>query len=366
MALLAWLTRTTPVRVVVSPVGYGTVRDTVANTRAGTVESCERAGLSPAIGGQIINLPVSEGDRVKVGQLLMELWNKDRQAQVTLAVSEVKATTARARQACVTAETAAREYQRLRKLRREGLASEEAIDRADGEARAQRAACNAAQAGTEVGEAKLAVARAALEQTRLTAPFAGVVAQINGEVGEFVTPSPVGIPTPPAVDLVNIACLYVLAPIDEVDAPGIRVGMQVDISLDAFSTRVFPGRVRRVAPYVLDIERQARTVDVEVAFDNAGDTANMLPGYSADIEVILATRERVLRVPTEAVLEGHRVLVLTAEGTLQEREIETGVSNWAWGEIISGLAEGDAVVTSVAREGVVDGARSVAEAGSGG
>ena len=65
MALLAWLTRTTPVRVVVSPVGYGTVRDTVANTRAGTVESCERAGLSPPIGGQKINLQVSEDYREK-------------------------------------------------------------------------------------------------------------------------------------------------------------------------------------------------------------------------------------------------------------------------------------------------------------
>ena len=86
----------------------------------------------------------------------------------------------------------------MRKLRKKGLASEEAIDKADGEALAQKAACSAAQATAEVSEARLDVAQALLDRTRLTAPFAGIVAEINGEVGEFVTPSPVGVPTPPA------------------------------------------------------------------------------------------------------------------------------------------------------------------------
>jgi HlyD family secretion protein len=355
-ALVLYNARPKPVKVTVETVNYGLVQDTVANTRAGTIKACRRAGISPSLGGQIASLPVQVGDTVKPGQVLMELWNEDRRAEVTLAKREARAGTALARQACVVAEVAEREAQRLRELREQRLASEEAMDRADGDARAQAAACNAAQAKTEVNQARVEVVEALLEQTRLTAPFAGIVAEINGEVGEFVTPSPIGVPTPPAVDLVDITCLYVSAPIDEVDAPAIRVGMDSRISLDAFSTRIFHGKVRRIAPYVLDLEKQARTVDVEVEFTDAADSTNMLPGYSADIEVILAEQMSALRIPTEAILEGNRVLVVEGGNTLAERAIETGLVNWQFSEVLDGLEAEEVVVLSVDRDGVEAGA----------
>jgi len=351
-----WFSRTQPIAVVVQGVEIGVVQDTVANTRAGTIEACRRAGISPRLGGQIAIMPVKEGDVVEQDQVLMEFWNDDLAAQAKLAESEVKATEAKAEQTCTLADVVKREAQRLKKLRAQDLASEEAIDKAEGTARAQKAACTAAQAAVDVSKASLDVALAALDQTRLKAPFPGVVAEVNGEVGEFVTPSPVGIPTPPAVDLMDISCLYVSAPIDEVDAPQIRVGMPANISLDAFSGQVFTGQVRRVAPYVLDLEKQARTVDVEVEFANPDECQCMLPGYSADIEVILDEHVNVMRIPTEAILEGNRVLVLGAEGVLEERTIEAGLSNWAWTEVVKGLSKNDQVVLSIEREGVEAGA----------
>lgn len=360
-ALVFYLGGSKPVKVITTEVERGLVQDTVANTRAGTIKACHRAGISPSIGGQIANLPVKVGDTVEPDQVLMELWNDDRLAEVTLATRETKAAKARARQACVLADVAKREAQRLRKLRKKGLASEEAIDKAEGESLAQEAACNAALASAEVSQARLDVAKALLDRTRLTAPFAGIVAEINGEVGEFVTPSPVGVPTPPAVDLVDINCLYVSAPIDEVDAPTIRVGMPAKISLDAFAKKLFDGTVKRVAPYVLDVEKQARTVDVEVDFTNAEDSQNMLPGYSADIEVILAEQKHTLRIPTEAILEGNKVLVLGNDGLLVERQIKSGLSNWEFTEVLTGLQEKEYVVVTVDRDGVEDGARAVSE-----
>lgn len=355
-ALVVWLSREKPVAVIVKAVDVGVVQETVTNTRAGTIEACRRAGISPSIGGQISSLPVKEGELVKKGQVLMELWNENFMAQYELAKSEVKAATAMAKQTCVRAEVAKRESERQDKLKKKNLSSEEAVDRADGEARAQKAACNAARATSEVSKAKLTVIQAELDRTRLIAPFSGVVAEVNGEVGEFVTPSPVGIPTPPAVDLMDISCLYVSAPIDEVDAPRIRVNMKVNISLDAFPGEVFSGTVKRIAPYVLEVEKQARTVDVEVDFICQQDCMNMLPGYSADIEVILDEKGNVSRIPTEAILEGNKVLVLTAGNLLEQREIKTGLSNWVWTQITEGLSEGDEVVVSIDREGVEDGA----------
>lgn len=359
VALFAWFGRVKPIEVIVKPIAFGKVQQTVANTRAGTIKACRRAGISPSIGGQIAGMPVKEGDLVKPGQLLMELWNHDRLAQLELATSEADAAAANARQACIRADVALREAHRLMQLKKSNLASDEAADKADGEARAQQAACNAARATKKVSEAKIRLVESELEQTRLTAPFAGIVAEVNGEIGEFVTPSPVGIPTPPAVDLVDVGCLYVSAPIDEVDAPQIRVGMPARISLDAMSQKIFAGKVRRIAPYVLEREKQARTLDVEVDFLCPEECEGMLPGYSADIEVIIREQDKSLRVPTEAVLEGNKVLLFTSDNTLQQREIKAGLSNWEWTEVTEGLSEGEEIVISVDREGVEDGVAAV-------
>ena len=353
--LVWWLVRADPVPVRLAVVERGLVESTVSNTRAGTVMACQRARIAPAIGGRIDTLPVDEGDRVEAGALLMELWNDDIEARLTLAEREHASAVAKGEQACVRAHVAREESDRQVALHKQGIASDERMRRLVAEAKAQRAACTASREAGRVAEAQIDVARATLEKTRLRAPFSGIVAEINGELGEFVTPSPIGIPTPPTIDLIDTTCLYVSAPIDEVDAASIRTGMVARISLDAFAQRTFAGHVQRIAPYVLDVEKQARTVDVEVEFDDVRETTELLVGYSADIEIVLATAASILRVPTEAILEGPRVLV-NEDGTLVERRIETGLSNWRFTEARTGVDAGEEVVLSVDREGVEAGA----------
>jgi HlyD family secretion protein len=359
VALLAaawYFTRPEPIAVALVTVERGPVASTVTNTRAGTVDACRRAGLAPGMGGQIASLPVADGDRVEKGQLLLELWNDDIKAELALAERDARAARSRAREACIVADVARRDAERLAALRAERLASEEAADQARGRAESTAAACAAAQDAVSVADARVDVVKAQLERTQLRAPFAGVIAEINGELGEFVTPSPVGIPTPPTVDLIDASCLYVSAPIDEVDAPRVRAGLPARISLDAFPVHSFPGHVRRVAPYVLDVERQARTVEIEAEFDDA-EKAGLLAGYSADVEVVLEEKADVLRLPTSVILPGNTVFVYDeATGTIAARRIETGISNWEFTEVLSGLSAGDRVVSSVDREGVVDGA----------
>ncbi len=354
---LGWLKRPKPVDVIIANVEQGDVQRTVTNTRAGTLKACRRAGLSPAIGGQIARLPVREGDKVKKGQVLLEIWNDDLVAQVALAKSEILSSQSRIKEACVIAKVAKREAGRLTKLQKKGLAADDRAEQAVGEAQAKQAACQAAKSLTEVSRSRLAVAEAALERTQLTAPFDGTVAEITGELGEFVTPSPVGVLTLPAVDIIDNSCLYVLAPIDEVDAPEIKPGMPARISLDAYTKKFFKGKVRRIAPYVLDREKQARTVDIEVNFILDETMLNMLPGYSADVEIILDSHSNVIRIPTEALLEGQKVFVYDAsDQTIYKREVSIGLSNWKYTEILKGLKKGEKVVTSIDRDGVIDGA----------
>jgi len=356
-----WFTRTKPVAVALVTVERGPVVATVANTRAGTVDACHRARLSPALGGQIAQLPVKKGERVAADTLLLELWNDDLKAQLELGERDARASRSQARQACVTADVAKRDAERLKMLRADRLASEEAADQAQGKAEASAAGCAAAQDATRVADSRIDVTRAQLRRTQLRAPFGGVIAEINGEIGEFVTPSPVGIPTPPTIDLIDPTCLYISAPIDEVDAPRVKEGLPARISLDAFPGRKFPGHVRRVAPYVLDREKQARTVEIEAEFENPEGTG-LLTGYSADVEVVLAEQADALRVPSSVILPDHKVYVFdAATGRLVARPVETGIANWEFTEIVRGLTAGERVVSSIDREGVRDGAAAVAE-----
>ena len=351
-----WAGRTQPIAVSAAAVERGTVEKTDANTRAGTVKACRRAKLSPSIGGQIARLPVDEGDHVKQGQLLLELWNKDLKAQLSLTEQEASSAAATARARCIEAEQARREARRQEQLHARKLVSEEQVDQAVSTADARDAACEAARATAAVSRARIGVTRATLEKTQLTAPFDGIVAEINGELNEYVTPSPVGVPTPPAIDLIDNRCFYMTAPIDEVDVAGVAIGQVARVTLDAFDERRFNGRVRRIADYVLDVEKQARTVDVEVEFVDPTDIEQLLAGYSADVEIILDVRENTLRIPTEAVIDGSRVFVFDpAAGIVTRREIRTGTANWDHTEVLEGLEQDEFVVTTVDREGLEDG-----------
>jgi len=357
---LVYSTRPKPVKVLVEAVEMGTIEETVANTRAGTVNACRRAKMSPAMGGQIATLTVKEGDAVKQGDVLLALWNDDLQAEVGLARSEAKAAKARAKSVCVQADISEKNAQRKVELRKTHAISEELVDQAVATAKSQRADCLASETSATVSDERIGVAEALLERTILKAPFDGIAVEVNGEVGEYVTPSPPGIPTLPAIDMVDRSCFYVVAPIDEVDAPKIKPEMKARITLDAFKDRRFAASVRRVADYVLDREKQARTVDIEVIFADPNDMLEMLPGYSADAEVILRTRDNVLRVPTETIIDKQQLYVFNADDqSLELRDVKTGLSNWDHTEIISGVEQGEFVVVTVDRKGVEDGAFAV-------
>jgi len=107
---------------------------------------------------------------------------------------------------------------------------------------------------------------------------------------------------------------------------------------------------------VLDIEDQNRTFDVEVEFEDKAFARTLLPGTSADIEVILDAHEDVLRVPSYALIEGNRVMVVRDQ-TLESRSVETGLKNWEFTEIVRGLGAGDLVVVSLDRVEVQEGAQ---------
>lgn len=353
------------IAVTLAKVEKGVVEATVSNTRAGSVKACRRAKLAPPSGGQIVEMKVQKGQRVTKGQVLLELWNEDLRAQEQLSQQQLTTAKTRVEEVCTLAETARHDAERAEGLREKSFISAQQLERTRSEAKAKQASCEAARNDIKQAQSRIDVARAGLKRMVLRAPFDGVVADLSGEQGEYATPSPPGIPTPPAVDLIDDSCLYVSAPIDEVDASSVRVGQVSRVTLDAIKGKSFSGKVKRIAPYVLELEKQARTVEVEIAFDTPPVTEQLLVGYSADVEIVHASHKAVIRVPSQALLEGKRVLLYRlSDGVLEERKVTIGLSNWEYTEATSGLQEGDQVVLSLDRAGVKAGAKVRPESGT--
>jgi len=360
VAALAWagesLFRQPPVPVTVQPVERGRVNETVTNSKSGTIKTRRRASLSPEIGGRVEFLPVRKGEQVHTGQVLLRLASEDLTATVALRDRALEAAKAAERAACLAADQAARVWRRIESLGEEGVASPDQVDDARSKQEVTAADCLQAEARVKEAGAALEVAQADLKRTEVRAPFDGVVAEVDTEVGEWITPSPPGVPLPPVIDVLDPDSIYVSAPLDEVDVGKVKVGLPVDITMDSHPGKSFPGNLVRVAPYVQDIEEQNRTFEIEVEFDDPAFARTLLPGTSADVEVILDSRDDVLRIPSYALIEGKRVFAVQ-DGRIVSVPVTTGLSNWEYTEIDSGLEAGDLIVVSLDRVEVKEGAK---------
>jgi HlyD family secretion protein len=346
-----------PVPVTVIEVGSGRVESTVTNSRAGTVRTRKRAKLSPELGGQVVEIPFREGDRVEAGDLLLRLDDSAPRARLELARHDVETAVAEGERACITADRAGRELERSRALAADELLSTDMLDQLESSKMAADAACTAARANEGRSRAAVRVAETDVEKMTLRAPFDGIVAEVSIEIGEWTTPSPPAIPVPPVLDILDPSSIYISAPMDEVDSRRVQEGQRVRVTVDSHRDRSFDGRVTRVAPYVLDLQEQNRTVEIEVEIDDEGAAQEFLPGTSADVEVILEVHEDSLRIPTAALMEGNRVLTVV-DGVLTEVEITPGLKNWDFTEVTDGLSAGDRIVTSLDRAEVKAGSEA--------
>ena len=349
LAVFIWqIKKPTSITVDVTTLSSGLTEATVVNTRAGTISACQRSKLALAIGGQIAAINVKEGQQVKQGDVLLNLWNDDLKANINFAKASIIAADFEQKSLCIIAQSDQREAVRLNDLVTKKLSSQGQLDLAQAKANASEAACTAANARWQQSQALLDQNQAIIEKTYLKAPFDGTVAQISGEVGEFSTPSPPGVATPPAIDLLTTNCHYIEAPIDEVDAGKISVGMPVRITLDAFREQVFIGKIKRIAPYVQDYAKQARTVTVEVDFDEPELLPKLLAGYSVDVEIILASSTENLRIPTDAIIDSKFIYILNEQGVIEKRQITIGLTNWQFSEVINGVTSNERVITNAA------------------
>jgi RND family efflux transporter MFP subunit len=303
-----------------------------------TLEAWTKINITPEVGGKIARIDVQEGDRVAPGQLLAELETETirlqlRQAQAGVAVAEAAYA------------DALRNKARMDRLIKENAVSEQQREKV-------QLAFDSSAAQLEQARAGLNLAQHALDVSIMKAPFAGVVASKNAEVGDVINPMMGGFGAGGAggvLTLMDYSRIKVDVAVSSEDIARIRKGQEVRLRVNAFPGRDFRGVVRLVN---LAADPLSKKFGVEAAFDNPEGL--LRPGTFGDIVFEVQSRENALVVPQKAVLENSYVFVVEA-GKSVKKTVTLGLQNTTMIEILGGLAEGAAVVVE-GNYGLEDGA----------
>ena len=384
-------------------------RDLVAIVSApGTIQPQLSVEMSASTMGRVTRLAVDEGQRVTAGQFLLQIDPENLQAIVNRGQASLEAAASAHEQAQVAVETARVSLEVAREnLERQGdlwslrLVSREVYEQAvadvelrETELKAREVDVNGAAQRILQERATLDSARYDLTQMTITSPIDGLVTRRNIEEGETVV---VGTMNNPGTVLLTIADFSVLEAeieVDETDIPAIRFGQPVEIEIDALPDRTYTGRVTEIGNSPIQPQagtagsatQEATNFLVVVVVD--GDIPGVRPGFTCTAEITTATRRASLAVPIQATTvreveldaagrivrrtddAGSGVISRPAsassapaptdgETTREEREgvfvvrqgravfvpVNTGIAGERYFEALSGLEEGDLVIT---------------------
>jgi len=370
-----------PIEVTAWTVETGPVEETVASIASGAVIPRERAMLAVGTIGTIAVIHVEEGDTVTAGQVLVELEHAELDAQVELAKANLRVgesrreqaklaagmsedvTSIQVRQAKAQLDAARAEYERVLPLSERQAISKSDFEKAQlalkvaeqvfagavagqGESSVREEDVTSAEGMLDQLRAAVTAAEAMREKAFLKAPFNGVVAKIMLKKGEAVA---MGMPV---MSLVSKDDVYIEAPFDEANAGELAVGQPVRIDVDAYPDEVFEGKVSFISPVVQPNSDLARTLNLKI--DILGDKSKFLPGMSANVTVIAEKRDNVVHVPSEALVRDEYAYVIE-NNRLKRRNVELGIGNWEYQEVLNGVAAGERIVTSIGIKGLEDG-----------
>ena len=296
-------------------------------TYTGTLEALNKINITPETGGKIARIYVEAGDRVAKGQLLAELETESIRLQVKQA--EAGVAVAEAGHA-----DALKNKERMDRLIKESAVSEQQREKV-------QLAFDAASAQLEQARAALNLARHALDQSLMKAPFAGVIASKNAEVGDVINPmmgGGYGGGASGVLTLVDYGTIKLAVAVSSEDIGRVRKGQEAVLRVGSLPGREFRGVVRVVN---LTADPQTKKFGVEVHVANPD--AALRPGTFGDLVFEVQSHENALDVPQTAILEGSYVFVSVA-GKAVRKTVALGIQNTTMIEILSGLADGEPVV----------------------
>jgi len=328
---------------------------------SGYVTPRRRATIAAKITGRIKEISAEEGMQVEAGQILAVLDDSEARSRLIWAKADREATAATLGDLRVNLANAERERQRMEDLRKDGAASEQALDQARTTAESLRARITLAEEQVRAAEARIQVAQEDLDNTIIRAPFAGIVVSKDAQRGEMVSPISAGggFTRTGIATIVDMQSLEIEVDVNESYIARVKPGRPVTAVLNAYPDWQIPAKVRTVIPTA---DRQKATVKVRATFDRLD--RRILPDMG--VKVTFLGEEPATRaagaigvlVPRTAVREdgGDRVVFVYRDGRVERRPVRLGQVHGNDHEVLAGLSSGEQIVVK-GIEGLRDGLR---------
>lgn len=304
----------------------------------------QNVSVHAKVAGYVKSISVDIGDHVKTGQVIAVLEIPELNDDVKKASAELMTAREEVKRADANYEDVHLAYQRLTAVAKANpkLVAQQDVDTARSKDDSLASALSAAQNRVAEGEANVGKMQTMLDYASITAPFDGVITRRYADAGSLVQAGTASeTQTMPVVDIAEDDVLRLIFPVPESVVPKIHNELPVEIAVNALK-QTFPGKVTRFAGKV---DVATRTMRTEVDVPNPD--GKFTPGMYATVKVPLEQRQNVIAVPLQALSSGDTptVMVLNKEGLLEERKVTLGLETSTEAEILSGLQEGEMVVT---------------------
>jgi HlyD family secretion protein len=328
----------------------------------GEITPEKRVDISAKVVGEIINLPVIEGQQVRTGQLLLEIERDLYESTRNQARAAVRQAEVSVRRQDVQLVDARRNMRRTEELIADGLVSQEALDAAQLGLDTAMVELEAQQHAVEQYRSALQRAEDDLARTTIRSPMDGTVIQLNAEQGETVVPGSTNLPGSVIMTVADMSVLLAEVEVSEVDVVNVDLGQDAEVKVDALGTEPQQGHVVEIATSGRrDPTQGTIRFRVKVALDDP-DPA-LRPAMTAKVDILTATSEDTITAPIQAVvkralddageevegtaakgIEESDVVYVIADGKAAVRAVETGISDELYVEIINGLSDGQEVI----------------------
>lgn len=337
-----------------APAAGGAERTAVVGTRdinfavtaAGDIGPLDAVSVRPEIGGLISKLTLDIGDKVRKGDVLFELDDKDLQTEKSSRKTEIAGARLAVETQRLQLEKAALNFERARQMLASSLVSREAFDNARVEHDLAKNSLDIAMNRLETAQTALQQVEDKLLKTVIRAPFDCTILTRPVSVGQAVSGSGGFNSGTEVFTIANLADMVITAHVNQADVTRLRVGQEVTVDVEAVPGLRLAGRVERLAPQAT-FKNGVKGFSTRIILKNA--EGSVRPGMTANLSIPLISSSNVLAVPLAAVFteQGDRfVYVRKGDAGYERRPVQLGVADYDFVEVSRGL-KADEVVSLV-------------------
>jgi HlyD family secretion protein len=308
---------------------------------AGEIGPAEQVSVRPEINGKIELLPVDIGDRVKKGELLFKLDDKELQQQRASNITEVE-------RAKLELQKAERDLKRAQQLLADKLIAQELFDDT-------KTTFELAQNSLDRSQKELAILEERLTKTEVRAPFDCTVLTRPVSMGQAVSGSGGFNSGTEVLTIADLASMVISAHVNQADVPRLKVNQTVEVAVEAVTGLRVNGIVERIAPQAT-IKNNIKGFSARIVLKNVDE--RIRPGMTANIKIPVASADNVTAVPLAAVFTEknpdsglpERFVYVQQGDSVERRNVKVGVSDYFFAEVQEGLQPGEVVSLELPKE----------------